>query len=235
MTSFKRATILICGALLLLVPAMQANVLAPGASGSADNFDGLAAGFGAALAPMLITPAVTTTFSGTLYSDVYTDPITGDLDFVYQYVAGTTPPQQGIERVTAANYDPTASDGLFADLFGAGAGVDVGYDATSALAGFSATTSPLPNQVTRSGDGTVVGFNFSGAGAIAAGQESPLLIVRTHATQFEIGQGGVIDSRTADVNVYAPAPEPRLAGLAAMGLFGVVAFFFRRRKAQVTE
>ncbi len=234
MTSLKRASLILCAAFLLL-PAMYANVLLPGAALPPDNFNGLAAAFGPALAPALVSPAVSSTFSGTLTSNVYTDPLTGFLDFVYQYDAGVTPPQQGIERITAAFFDPAVSDGLFADVFGAGFGVDVGYDATSALAGFSATTSPLPNQVTRSfPDGSTVGFNFSGASSIQAGKESPLLIVRTHATTFTIGQGGVIDSQTANVNVYAPAPEPRLAGIAVLAFGTLVAFFFRRRKATLS-
>ena len=234
MISFRHAAIMLCGA-MLLVPAMQANVVAPGGSASPDNLDGLANLFGAAIAPLLSSPVSSSTFSGTMLSDVYVDPFTHDLDFVYQYVAGTNPPQQGVERITAANFSPTAADGTFADPFGTGVGIDMGYDATSTLAGFTATTSPLANGVTRSADGTVAGFNFSGAANITAGQESPLLIIRTHATTYVVGQGGVIDSQTANVNVYAPAPEPRLVGLAAIALFGVVALFFRRRKAQANN
>jgi MYXO-CTERM domain-containing protein len=235
MISFKRAALVLCGG-LLLGTAMQANVVPPGGTMTPDNLNGFAALLGPALAPVLVSPAVSTTFSGTVYSDVYTDPFTHDLDFVYQYQAGTTPPQQGIERITAASFSPAVTDGTFADAFAAGGpGIDLGYDAISPLLGFTAATSLNPNGVTRSGDGTVVGFNFSGAGSINAGQESPLLIVRTFATQFTIGQGGVIDSQTANMNVYAPTPEPRMAGLAAFALLGLVAVFFRRRKAQVTE
>jgi len=242
MIHFKQKAMILLGGLLLAIPSVQAVVL-PGTGGVAAP-DVFSAG------PLLLGPVTVTevspvnagTFSGTLLSNVFTDTVTGDLDFVYQYFAGVVPPQQGIEKITAFSYNPAIADGAFADAFGAGVGVDMGYlvggsiTANLAAAGFFVGAGTFaPDLVTRSADGTIVGFNFDAGAAIPGGGISSILVVRTHATTFTMGQGGVIDSQTANVSVYAPSPEPRLAGLAAMGLLGLVAFFVRRRKVQVTE
>jgi len=230
----KHITMGLLGGLLLAIPSLQAAVLAPGAIPTApDSFNGLP--LLGPVAPLEASAVTAATFSGTLLSGVFTDGVTGDLDFVYQYTANVTAPEQGVEKITAASYNPSIADGTFADAFGAGAGVDMGIINVGPIpAGFVAGTF-APDLVTRSGDGTVVGFNFDGNFAIPAGGISDVLVVRTHATTFTMGQGGVIDSSTGNTSVYAPSPEPRLAGLAALGLFGLVGFFFRRRKVQATE
>jgi MYXO-CTERM domain-containing protein len=241
MINRMRLAMMLVGGLLLIIPGLQAVVL-PGTGGVAppDVFGAGPLLLGPGTVPEL-SPVNSGTFSGTLLSDVFTDSVTGNLDFVYQYFAGVTPPQQGIEKITAASYNPAIADGAFADPFGTGTGVDEGYAVGASITanligvGFSGAGTFAPDLVTRSADGTIVGFNFDAGAAIPAGGISDILVVRTHATTFTMGQGGVIDSQTANVSVYAPSPEPRLAGLAAMALLGIVAFFFRRRKVQVTE
>ena len=244
MIQHKRVAMMLVGGLLLAIPGLQAVVLPPVTVAVAPD-DFTANGFGdiilgAQVSPFTeISPAVASTFTGIIKSAVFTDFFTHDLDFVYQYTALTG---ETIGKITAASYNPSIADGLFADPFGAGVGVDVGIrndvgaNAGLLAAGFVPSLGPNPpNTVDRSNGGSVVEFNFEGPFGIPAGSTSELLIVRTHSTTFTMGQGGVIDSRTADVNVWAPSPEPRLAGLAALGLFGLVAFFFRRRKVQATE
>jgi MYXO-CTERM domain-containing protein len=240
----KRIAMIFLGGLLLAIPSLQAVVLPPVTVAVApDDFTASGAGdiiAGGPLAVTLVSPAVSTTFTGVIKSNVYHDSFTGDLDFVYQYTALTG---ETIGKITVANFNPSIADGIFADPFGVGGpGVDVGIrndvavNAGLLAAGFIPSLGPNPpNTVDRSNAGAVVEFNFEGPFGIPPGATTELLIVRTHATTFTTGKGGIIDSQTANVNVYAPSPEPRLVGLAAIGLLGLVAFFFRRRKVQVTE
>jgi hypothetical protein len=243
MIDSKRIAIVVLGGFLLVIPSLQAVVLAPVSPlvNVPDDFTQKPGPVdiitGPALAATLVSPAVSGTFTGFVTSNVYKDAFTGGLDFVYQYTA-VPGSAQGVEALTVSDF--SGADGLFADPFGAGFGVDAGTRNDVALnpflaaAGFVLGTNNSDN-VTRSSAGQVIKFSFDGSSAIMGGETSFILIARTHDTTFAVGQGGVIDSTTANVNVYSPTPEPRLAGLAGIGLFGVVAFFFRRRKSHATE
>jgi hypothetical protein len=220
-------------ALLAFIPTAQAVVLAPtGGPVAPDDFTGLPITGVAPGAFMLVSPAVTTTFSGTILSDVFIDGITGGLDFYYQYTGTATTPD-AVERITAASF--AGADGAFADPFGVGVGVDVGTRNDTAGIPLLLASGFLPgttnsSTVTRGSGGSVVGFNFSPG--ITVPGNSFVLIVRTHATTFGVGNGAVIDSNSANVAVWAPTPEPAYAGLLLGGLFGLGLLVTRRFQAK---
>jgi hypothetical protein len=216
-------------ALLAVIPNAQAVVLGPsGGPVAPDDFTGLPITGVAPGAFMLISPAVTPTFSGTVLSDVFIDGITGGLDFYYQYTGTATTPD-AVERVTAASF--SSADGVFADPFGVGVGVDIGTRNDTAGIPILLASGFLPgttnsSTVTRGSGGSVVGFNFSPG--ITVPGNSFVLIVRTHAPSFGIGNGAVIDSNSANVAVWSPTPEPAFTGLMLGGLFAVGLFLTRR-------
>jgi len=246
MTSFNRAAIIICGAVLSSTVA-GATVLAP-------------AGDCAAVVPtatctkLLTTTAETGTLTashttsfdvalangqpamsdayGTLTEGVYTEG-SGMLDFVYQFTE--TNPAIGLSSVSLGSY--------------AGFTTDVNYSLVTPIDNgtpgplFSAVTlvpNDVPIQATRSGiAGSTINFVFNDQPTTSggdAGTESAIMIIRTDATTFRPGSYAVNNMFNQTLfGFFAPAPEPRLEGLAVVALFGVVAFFVRRRKAQVTN
>ena len=245
MTSFNRAAIVICGAVLLGAVA-SATPLAPGGcaavvptvtcagllSTTVETGTLLAshtANFDVALANGLT--AQSDAF-GTLAEGVYQEA-GGVLDFVYQFTEMN--PAVGLSSVSLASY--------------AGSTTDVNYSLVTPTANpgtpplFSAPTAApgvVPIQATRTGlNGSLINYTFND-GTIAAGgdagTESAVLIIRTNATTFGAGSYAVQNSFNQTLfGFFAPTPEPRLAGLAMVALFGMVAFFIRRRKAQVTN
>jgi hypothetical protein len=243
MTSFNRAAILICGAVILSTVA-GATVLAPGGCAAVVptvTCTGLltttaetgtlvaqhSATFDVAVANGL--PAQSDAY-GTLAEGVYQEA-GGVLDFVYQFTE--TNPAVGLSSVSLASY--------------AGFTTDVNYSLLQPTANpgglFSLPTAApgvIPVQATRTGlNGSLINYTFNdgaiGAGG-DAGTESAVLIIRTNATTFGPGSYAVQNTFNQTLfGFYAPTPEPRLAGLVVVALFGVVAFFIRRRTAQITN
>jgi hypothetical protein len=143
-----------------------------------------------------------------LVSSVYTDTVSGDLDFVYQLLNTTTGPADSLDRLSVSDYG--------------GFSTDVDY------------VPDLPEIAPSSADrlGGVVGFNFTGD-EIAPGESSDLLIVKTNSSQYTNGSGSIIDgdSASAIVNIptgIVPAPEPASLGLLVAG--GSMLMARRRRR-----
>lgn len=87
-----------------------------------------------------------------------------------------------------------------------------------------------PSTFTRSYSGDVVRFVWGGGG-LPSGQTGDLMIVQTSASNFEVGDGAVIDSRAGDVTILSPVPEPGIGALVTGGL-GALVVFLRRRNSK---
>ena len=243
---------------LLMAPlTVQANILAPGATVSPDA---LTVGPDIpALSPLNVTLLATT---GVAVSNVGTSgvqvnyienvyrtnapdatnlacPLGGCLDFV---IAVQNIGSDIVEHVTASSFANVVAD-VGVQIIQPGC-IALGVNPTCVISDAGAVLTPFtpaaggvqtgPTAVHRSGGiGSVVSFDFGTA--LNPGDVSDLLVIETNATTFGSGTLGFIDGSGASGTGFAPTPEPRLAGLAAMGLLGVVAFFVRRRKAQTAE
>jgi len=103
-------------------------------------------------------------------------------------------------------------------------------------ASFQAPPAGLPpTLVNRSISGDVMGFSFVGApvglGALLPGLTSALLVIQTDAPAFKPTLASVINGSVVSVPSFAPTvPEPSSIVLAAMGLTGLAAWGWRRRK-----
>ena len=87
-----------------------------------------------------------------------------------------------------------------------------------------------PAIVDRNTAGDVIGFSFFGppigAGLLAPGQFSALLVVQTNATIFNQTFVSVIDGGVAMAPSFAPLPEPATLGLLVLGGLALI----RRRR-----
>jgi hypothetical protein len=160
------------------------------------------------------------TFHGTLTSTVIAgDPSNpyGGLTFTYLLVNMTAPPppQGEIDRITINDYDTFA--------------VDASYQ--SPTAGF------LPTLVDRDLTGDVMGFSFLnlpghlGHGPLPPGFTSALMVLQTNAQFYKPTLASVIDGSVASVASFAPnVPEPSSIVLAGLGLLGLAAWGWRRKR-----
>ncbi len=64
------------------------------------------------------------------------------------------------------------------------------------------------------------------------GHSTYVLVIRTDATTFGIGNAAIQDTTNVTVSALAPTPEPTLVGLLFVGLLGIVAVVERRRRTQ---
>jgi len=157
--------------------------------------------------------------SGNFREIVVVDSISGFLDFVYEFEV-TSPTAAGvINRMSTGNY--------------AGFTTDVG--ACPGCPDVVALNAPqdgnaTPNTVDRSGDGSAIGFNFSG-GVAGPNADTFALIIATDASAFSNRATQLIDNGTANLVGYAPAPELGTLTLFGSGLIAM-AGLVRRKCAQ---
>jgi hypothetical protein len=170
--------------------------------------------------PSFLTPGgnLMVTYSGAIATDtfsanytqwVYADPnntfCAGCLDFVYQF---TNNGPDVLERFSMYNFVSFR--------------VDAGFDPNSGM--------HAPITVNRSTDGTVVGFNYTGADNILAGETTPLLVIETDALNYVDGFVTAQDGNAGFGFAYAPGaatPEPSTLGMLGTGIFAVGGFLRR--------
>jgi PEP-CTERM motif len=174
---------------------------------------------GALIAGPLVEPFSTSTFSGVLTSEVFTNDPTNpfgltDMTFVYQILNTSAQPLDDIARMTVGSFSGYLTDVVY--VAGTGTQNPAYFDRpTDSTVGISFAPAPL------------------GSGVILQSENSDVLIIHTNATTFRFNQASLIDSTTTNPGpqTYAPVgtPEPStfvLAALAAMGLLAVA----RRRR-----
>lgn len=194
----------------LIAPAALAVPVAP--NSAVVNPAGQAPSIGVSVAPTLVQPFVTPTFSGTLTSDVYVnDPQNpygpGMMTFHY-VVSNDALSANAIQRLTVNDYV-----GWFTDMT---------WQVPGAMS---------PAVVNRDLSGDVIGFVFAGFvpghTTLNPGLTSMVLVVHTNAPNWQPTLASVIDGFTATVPSYAPVPTPGAGALLGAGLFAAA----RRRRA----
>jgi hypothetical protein len=212
-------------ATLVLPVAAQATPLSPGPGAfPPDIFSFTCPGAGC---PTLLASTTTNftstdaTLLGTVEAAVYSDPITGGLDFVYQVTnsAGST---DSIGRVTAINFT--------------GFLTDVGYTPTGSVLGDGFVNGTIAPELVDRVSADVVGFSFNAplTTLIAPDQTSTVLVIETNATHFTAGHVNVIDGGVTTVDAFEPlaaasTPEPAVWSLMIAGFAGL-GFATRRRR-----
>jgi hypothetical protein len=203
-------------ALAAMSPTAVAVPLAPGDT----VFPDVLVGDPGTLLDSVLVPFTAATYDGEVRAAVY-ENAGGTLDFYYQ-VSNLGGGVGQIARVTNFLFS-----GFDTEVFFRTDGGSVG-------AGFVDGTKP-PATADRNilGPGDVVGFSFNppDTGKVAPGETSNVLVVRTNATDFELGTTSVINGGTVDVETFQPVtaaiPEPlsvfliggTLVGLASLRRF----------------
>lgn len=151
-------------------------------------------------------------FTGTLYFDVWSDNVTGNLSFYYRIVNDAT----SSTSITTASMRDFAGFSTDADYLN-----DLFYGVVN------------PTLVSRDNSGSNVNFSFIsgpiGAGEILPGQDSMVLRIATDAKQYTDGSTALLNGGIAAVQTYAPVPEP--ATMVILGGAAALAAARRRKNA----
>ncbi len=145
-------------------------------------------------------------FTGRFESIVFQRP-SGELSFLYRFSNTGGGLADPINRIATTDF--------------AGFATAVRQDPAFAF-GISPTNTISAD---RSANGRRVGFDFV---AVNPGEYSSLLIVDTNARAYRPGQVSILNGGTANIQSFAPVPEP--ATMLALGA-GVAALVRRRKKA----
>ena len=146
----------------------------------------------------------------------------GLMDFYFQF-SNNLASSDAIKRLTDSSF------GSFT--------TDVGYrtDLPTELSsqGWILGTRQNPASADRTSLGTVVGFNFqdpNNAGAVVnPGETTAILVVKTNAVNYTLGNSGIIDGSTTNSPNYVPTTAPEPASMAMIG-GGLIALATLRRR-----
>jgi len=158
---------------------------------------------------------------------------TGFLNFIYQVTVNAG--SASLEQIAVTNF---AGFGSLADS----TRVDVGVTAVplvgppaALIGGDIPNAGGTGNVVTRSANGAVVNFQFTGGatGEVAPGEHTVLLTVQTNATVYSSGTITVQDGTSTFTTDLGPTavPEPSTMALGGLGALGLIGYGLRRRKA----
>jgi len=147
-------------------------------------------------------------FTGTLFSAVYSNTITGGLDFVYQ-VSNDSSSLEPFDLLSLTSFSSYSTDADY-------------VVASGNVAPDNASRSATPGKIVR--------FNFYTG--VAAGLNTDTLIVETNANRFVQGTGSIIDGAAGGAQIEAPSnmfvvPEP--GSVAVITLVGGILLGRRRR------
>ena len=217
----------------LTVPTLSANIIIAGGSGSPDVFG---AGTGTGLTQLASTTQTIQPVPGTSFDATYTE-------WVYRDTSGTVSASGGSAGlcqncldffIEVSNAGPGVEEHITTADF-VGFSTDVGYSTVGVAGGPAAQPSGIiPNLVDRSGDGSVVDFNYTTTN-VTSGQNTVLLEIQTNATNYTAGTVSVQDGTSGFNAGFAPtsAPEPGTMALLGLGLIGLGMAKVNRNKKSV--
>ncbi len=152
-------------------------------------------------------PCITANWQENVYSDPTNTFCAGCLDWLVQ-VTNTTASNDIVARVTVSNFSNFLTD--------------VGFDTIAPPAGSPGFTTgtQMPNNVSRSASGSVLGWDFNmTANEIMVGQTSILLEVMTNATRVVPGTISIQNGEAVGAPALGPA-VPDTMWVPALGLLG---------------
>ena len=195
----------------LCVQSAQATLMAPGstqlAAPEVAPVGGTIVGGGVPVA--FTEPTVSGTLTTTVYQNDSSNPL-GGLTFTFLVQNDVSSPDE-IGRFTVSGFKGWLTDVSFQ----------------------VPTAGVQPTLQDRNTSGNVIGFDFIGlpfgAGMLAPGQTSALMVIQTNAPSFTPALAHVIDGFSVEVSSFAPIPEP-LTVLGMLASAGSIGAYIRRRQ-----